>query len=102
MCSAIPWLAGYSIWDKIEIAGGPDVTLQDVVDHFASTQNMELTMVSIGEALIYAGFMPGHASRPAQRLVCAISAKGAGCVVCRVLCFVCVCVCVCVCVRACV
>lgn len=45
-----------SIWDRFEIHG--DITLQELLDHFANEKGLEISMLSYGVSLLYASFFP--------------------------------------------
>jgi ubiquitin-activating enzyme E1 len=64
-----PWK--YSLWDKVEVDIG-DVTLQQLVDHFAQKYGLELSMLSFGAAMLYYSFsMPKKKAQ--ERLASKIS-----------------------------
>ena len=52
---------GYTEWDQMEIVG--DLTVQEVKDWFTEKHGVNASMISRGSSLLYAEFMPAHASR---------------------------------------
>jgi len=50
----------FTIWDRIDIRKG-DITLQQVLDYFRDEHKVEIDMLGVGTALIYAGWMMAKA-----------------------------------------
>jgi len=50
----------YTLWDRIDIRLG-DITLQEVLKYFEKEHQIEIDMLSVGTALIYAGWMMAKA-----------------------------------------
>lgn len=57
---------GYTLWDRFEIEG--DLTLSELMAWFRDKHNLEVSVVSLGDALLYASFMPAHKSRLGTRM----------------------------------
>ncbi|EPY53621.1 ubiquitin activating enzyme E1 [Schizosaccharomyces cryophilus OY26] len=56
------------IWDRFTL---PNITLQDLIDHFSEKEGLEVTMLSSGVSLLYANFQPPK--KLAERLPLKIS-----------------------------
>jgi len=46
----------FTLWDRIDVRLG-DVTLKEVLHYFEKEHNIEIDMLGVGSALIYAGWM---------------------------------------------
>ena len=57
---AIP--EGFTIYDKIVIKG--PMTIQQLFDHFKTTQGLEVSLVSSGKMAIYNQYLPGNKHQP--------------------------------------
>ena len=61
----------WSQWDRIELGGGRDLTLSELIDYFHERWRVELSMLSYGAAMLYYSF--GNARRMAERKAMRIS-----------------------------
>jgi len=52
-----PW--NWSLWDRIDINEGKDITLQQFLTLFQEKYGLEVTMISAGSSMIYFNFGPG-------------------------------------------
>eukprot|EP00462_Mataza_sp_D1_P025955 CAMPEP_0175127644 /NCGR_PEP_ID=MMETSP0087-20121206/4495_1 /TAXON_ID=136419 /ORGANISM="Unknown Unknown, Strain D1" /LENGTH=1019 /DNA_ID=CAMNT_0016409633 /DNA_START=13 /DNA_END=3072 /DNA_ORIENTATION=- len=61
----------WSLWDKIDIDMGSDVTMQELIDHFEDKYGLEINMLSHGASLLYCNFNLGKKTK--ERLAMPIS-----------------------------
>jgi ubiquitin-activating enzyme E1 len=54
----------WTLWDKFELSG--DMTLRSIISHFKDQHQLEVTMMSCGQTMVYSFFMP--AKKLADRL----------------------------------
>merc|ERR1712232_545623 len=59
---------GFTTWDKIEVKLG-DCTLKELVDHLLNKMNMEVAILSAGNACLYNAYLPAHKKRLGAKLV---------------------------------
>ncbi|XP_065836333.1 ubiquitin-like modifier-activating enzyme 6 [Oscarella lobularis] len=59
----------YTLWDKWEVRGHAEFTLQDFMNHFKGRHGLEPSMVVFGVKMIYVPVMPGHKKRLPQPLL---------------------------------
>ncbi|ESO94579.1 hypothetical protein LOTGIDRAFT_232383 [Lottia gigantea] len=59
----------YTMWDKWEVYGNKDFTLQNFLDHFKAKYSLEPSMVVHGAKMIFAPIMPGHMKRKSHTMV---------------------------------
>jgi ubiquitin-activating enzyme E1 len=52
----------YTLWDRVDIKEG-DITLQEALDVFKNKHSLEVDMVGVGSALVYASYQPAHKAR---------------------------------------
>jgi len=65
MCGPIRAIPeGYTIYDKVVVNNGP-MTFQKFIDHFKTTMNLDVSMITCGNVALYNAYMPGnkHAAR---------------------------------------
>jgi ubiquitin-activating enzyme E1 len=43
----------WSLWDRIDVNVGRDLTMREFLDHFQTVHQLEITMMSAGTAVIY-------------------------------------------------
>jgi len=60
--------AFYTLWDKWEVKGGAEMTLQDFMDWFTKRFGLKVNGVFQGTSIVYAPFFPAHAKRLPQKL----------------------------------
>lgn len=58
-----------TMWDRWEVHGTADFTLQLFLQYFKDKYGLEVTMVSHGVKMVYVPFMPGHKKRLPQQMV---------------------------------
>merc|ERR1719293_480880 len=58
---------GFTTWDKIEINLG-DATLGELVDHLMDNEQVEVMIMSAGNACLYNAYLPAHKKRLAQKV----------------------------------
>ncbi|XP_062608943.1 ubiquitin-like modifier-activating enzyme 6 [Saccostrea cucullata] len=58
-----------TMWDRWEVHGTADFTLQQFLQHFKDKYGFEVTMVSHGVKMVYVPFMPGHKKRLPQQML---------------------------------
>jgi ubiquitin-activating enzyme E1-like protein 2 len=58
-----------TVWDRWEVRGGSDYTLNDLIDHLQDKYGVEANMVVQGTRMVYVPFMPGHKKRLTQPLL---------------------------------
>nr|XP_022335086.1 ubiquitin-like modifier-activating enzyme 6 [Crassostrea virginica] len=58
-----------TMWDRWEVTGTADFTLQQFLQYFKDKYGLEVTMVSHGVKMVYVPFMPGHKKRLPQQMV---------------------------------
>lgn len=58
-----------TMWDRWEVHGTADFTLQQFLQYFKDKYGLEVTMVSHGVKMVYVPFMPGHKKRLPQQMV---------------------------------
>eukprot|EP00118_Oscarella_pearsei_P003042 m.12690 g.12690 ORF g.12690 m.12690 type:complete len:1013 (+) comp24236_c0_seq1:876-3914(+) len=59
----------YTLWDKWEVRGRLNFTLQDFMNHFKGRHGLEPSMVVFGVRMIYVPVMPGHQKRLPQPML---------------------------------
>jgi ubiquitin-activating enzyme E1 len=57
----------YTLWDRVDIKEG-DITLQEALDVFKNKHSLEVDMVGVGSALVYASYQPAHKARLPRKL----------------------------------
>ena len=57
----------YTLWDSWEIKEG-DITLGQLIDHFQSRFNLEVSGVFNGAVMVYVPLFPGHAKRKTSKM----------------------------------
>jgi ubiquitin-activating enzyme E1 len=58
---------GFTSWDKV-VVNIPDGTLKQFVDHLSDEQNVEVMIISAGNACLYNAYLPAHKKRLATKL----------------------------------
>ncbi|XP_050399847.1 ubiquitin-like modifier-activating enzyme 6 [Patella vulgata] len=53
----------YTMWDRWEVTGNKDFTLQQFLDYFKTTYGLEPSMVVHGVKMVFVPIMPGHMKR---------------------------------------
>ncbi len=53
----------YSLWDKWEIRGNKDYTIQQFITALTEKFKVEATMIVQGVKMVYVPLMPGHKKR---------------------------------------
>jgi ubiquitin-activating enzyme E1 len=56
----------FTLWDRIEVRLG-DATIQQIIDYFQSEHQLEIDMLGVGAALVYAGWMGAKAKERLPR-----------------------------------
>lgn len=59
----------FSLWDRIDIVGKRDMTLQELLDWFKTEHKIELESVGVGMALVYGGWMASAKERLPKKLI---------------------------------
>lgn len=59
----------YTNWDRWDVYGNKDYTLQQFLTYFKDKYGFEATMVGQGVKMIYVPFMPGHSKRLPQTML---------------------------------
>lgn len=57
----------YTLWDKWEVKGGQDMTLQEFMEWFTKKFGLKVNGVFQGTSIVYAPFFPAHAKRLPQK-----------------------------------
>jgi ubiquitin-activating enzyme E1 len=64
MCGPIRAIPeGYTIFDKVVINKGP-LTFQAFIDHFKTTMNLDVSMITCGNVALFNAYMPGNKHGP--------------------------------------
>ncbi|XP_021348773.1 ubiquitin-like modifier-activating enzyme 6 isoform X2 [Mizuhopecten yessoensis] len=58
-----------TMWDRWDVQGNKDYTLQEFLQYFQITYGFEATMVGHGVKMVYVPFMPGHSKRLPQTMM---------------------------------
>ncbi|XP_033749897.1 ubiquitin-like modifier-activating enzyme 6 [Pecten maximus] len=58
-----------TMWDRWDVQGNKDYTLQEFLQFFQTKFGFEATMVGHGVKMVYVPFMPGHSKRLPQTMV---------------------------------
>jgi len=58
---------GFTSWDKIEVNRG-DLTLKEFVDYLMNEVNIEVMIMSAGNACLYNAYLPAHRKRLADKV----------------------------------
>ncbi|KAF4665794.1 hypothetical protein FOL47_004423 [Perkinsus chesapeaki] len=59
---------GFTPWMKLVINHGPEGTLRELVDWLAKEQNVEVMILSSGNACLYNAFLPAHKKRLDEKM----------------------------------
>ncbi|XP_053405676.1 ubiquitin-like modifier-activating enzyme 6 isoform X2 [Mercenaria mercenaria] len=65
----------FTNWDRWDIEGNPDFTLQNLLDKLKEKVGSEVTFVGHGTKIVYTTFMPGHRKRLPDKLTKLLKAK---------------------------
>merc|ERR1719235_2572967 len=58
---------GFTTWDKVDVNIG-DVTLKEFVNHLVKEMNIEVMIMSAGNACLYNAYLPAHKKRLGEKV----------------------------------